>query len=206
MKTKLLGVVACMALLGVSQAVAATITYNVDIVSGSDSATGTITTDGTIGVLSTSNITDWNLLLTIGSSTADGLSSSPSSSFIVDGNAFTASPTGLFFNFGDTTGTLNKAPYTLAQFNFISSTEYGQLQFVNAEATDYNGQVSAVEIFTSINPIIQTSIPETITSPVQIASTTPLPAALPLFATGLGAMGLLGWRRKRKNNAAIVAV
>ena len=30
------------------------------------------------------------------------------------------------------------------------------------------------------------------------ASTTPLPAALPLFATGLGALGLLGWRRKRK--------
>ena len=27
---------------------------------------------------------------------------------------------------------------------------------------------------------------------------TPLPAALPLFATGLGVMGLLGWRRKRK--------
>ena len=33
---------------------------------------------------------------------------------------------------------------------------------------------------------------------------TPLPAALPLFAGGLGAMGLLGWRRKRKP-AAIVA-
>jgi hypothetical protein len=29
-------------------------------------------------------------------------------------------------------------------------------------------------------------------------STVPLPAALPLFATGLGALGLLGWRRKRK--------
>ena len=28
--------------------------------------------------------------------------------------------------------------------------------------------------------------------------TTPLPAALPLFATGLGLTGLLGWRRKRK--------
>ena len=26
---------------------------------------------------------------------------------------------------------------------------------------------------------------------------TPLPAALPLFATGLGALALLGWRRKR---------
>jgi len=30
---------------------------------------------------------------------------------------------------------------------------------------------------------------------------TPLPAALPLFATGLGALGLLGWRRKRKQGA-----
>ena len=29
-------------------------------------------------------------------------------------------------------------------------------------------------------------------------SGTPLPAALPLFATGLGALGLFGWRRKRK--------
>jgi probable HAF family extracellular repeat protein len=29
-------------------------------------------------------------------------------------------------------------------------------------------------------------------------TTTPLPAALPLFATGLGMMGLLGWRRRRK--------
>jgi len=31
---------------------------------------------------------------------------------------------------------------------------------------------------------------------------TPLPAALPLFATGLGGLGLLGWRRKRKAQAA----
>ncbi len=32
-----------------------------------------------------------------------------------------------------------------------------------------------------------------------VVGTTPIPAALPLFATGLGALGLLGWRRKRKN-------
>jgi hypothetical protein len=31
----------------------------------------------------------------------------------------------------------------------------------------------------------------------QIADATPLPAALPLFLTGLGALGLLGWYRKR---------
>jgi hypothetical protein len=33
---------------------------------------------------------------------------------------------------------------------------------------------------------------------VTITSPTPLPAALPLFATSLGALGMLGWRRKRK--------
>jgi hypothetical protein len=33
------------------------------------------------------------------------------------------------------------------------------------------------------------------------AAAVPLPAALPLFATGLGALGLLGWRKKRKNAA-----
>jgi hypothetical protein len=31
-----------------------------------------------------------------------------------------------------------------------------------------------------------------------VVSETPLPASLPLFATGLGTLGLLGWRKKRK--------
>jgi len=36
-------------------------------------------------------------------------------------------------------------------------------------------------------------------------ATTPLPATLPLFSTGLGALGLLGWRRKRKASTAVLA-
>jgi hypothetical protein len=35
-----------------------------------------------------------------------------------------------------------------------------------------------------------------------VPTATPLPGALPLFATGVGAMGLFGWRRKRKAQAA----
>jgi len=34
------------------------------------------------------------------------------------------------------------------------------------------------------------------------AAETPLPAALPLFASGLGALGLFGWCRKKKAQAA----
>ena len=41
------------------------------------------------------------------------------------------------------------------------------------------------------------------TGAVDSLSAAPLPAALPLFATGLGAMGLLGWWRKRR---AVVAL
>ena len=36
-------------------------------------------------------------------------------------------------------------------------------------------------------------------------SPTPLPPALPLFASGMAAMGLLGWRKKRKKTAAMAA-
>jgi hypothetical protein len=36
-------------------------------------------------------------------------------------------------------------------------------------------------------------------------SEVPLPAALPLFASGLGALGLLGWRRKKKAGALAAA-
>jgi len=33
----------------------------------------------------------------------------------------------------------------------------------------------------------------------------PLPASFPLFASGLAGMGLLGWRKKRKSTASILA-
>ena len=36
-------------------------------------------------------------------------------------------------------------------------------------------------------------------APDPLPAATPLPAALPLFVTGLGALGLFGWRRKRKH-------
>ena len=52
-------------------------------------------------------------------------------------------------------------------------------------------------------------LPFTIATEEVVVTTTPLPAGLPLFASGLGALGLLGWRRKRTkikcNSIAVVS-
>ena len=40
---------------------------------------------------------------------------------------------------------------------------------------------------------------------ISLSSATPLPAGLPLFITGLGALGLAGWRRKRKAASSAAA-
>jgi hypothetical protein len=72
-------------------------------------------TDGTIGVLSASNIVDWNLNLAADSSTFDltGPLSGGNSYFYVDGNDFTATATGLFFNFSDaSTGQVYTATFS----------------------------------------------------------------------------------------------
>ncbi len=42
-------------------------------------------------------------------------------------------------------------------------------------------------------------------TPASETSATPLPAALPLFASGGGLLGFLGWRRRRKNAAPVAA-
>ena len=70
---------------------------------GSTSVIGTITTDGENGVLSASDILDWDLSLTAGGNTVElvGPGSGGNSYFVSQGNDFTATTTGLFFNFQD---------------------------------------------------------------------------------------------------------
>src|SRR4051794_4898033 len=99
---KWFGFVACIALLNAEPARAAT--YNMSITSGSAGVTGFIETDGTLGVLSAANITDWNLLLNNGVSSINiGPLSDGNPHVIIYGPDLTATTNGLFFNFSGKT-------------------------------------------------------------------------------------------------------
>ena len=81
-------------------AAATPISYNVlDLISGTASMSGTITTDGTLGVLSAANIIAWNLTLFDGSDSSQIVNGVNSSEVQVHGGALSATLTTLTFNF-----------------------------------------------------------------------------------------------------------
>jgi hypothetical protein len=88
---------------------------------------------------------------------------------------------------------LANLPFLSAQnFNFSAGEIYLDLAVFGVDST--GPFVSTTPLYSNNGPPIPPAIPPT-----------PLPAALPLFATGLGALGLLGWRRKRKGAAVAAA-
>jgi hypothetical protein len=194
MKSKLsaaLAVILCALTLSAAKASSITysITYNVNIalVFGV-TANGTITTDGMLGTLTASDITDWNLLLHGGLANFTLSNSNSSVADLGTTPPLTATSTGLFFDFSST---------TLGFIGFATSGSTNGLSFCDVGAC--GSQFAGIAII--VNSL---GITEKSSGDLEIASrATPIPAAFPLFATGLGAMGLLGWRRKRK--ARVVA-
>ena len=77
--------------------------------------------------------------------------------------------------------------------------------FPNALGAGAFDPVASVQLVELDPGVIYTASGSQVSGGAGPVSATPIPAALPLFATGLGAMGLLGWRRKRKNAAALAA-
>ena len=80
-------------------------------------------------------------------------------------------------------GSIN-LPYVLAAFTGAGQETLGVENSVMASVAFFSFPPSSFVTY-EFTPVAQT----------------PTPAALPLFATGLGALGLIGWRRKRKQVA-----
>jgi hypothetical protein len=156
--------------------------YDVNFNDGTNSVTGTITTNGHTGVLLSTDITGWNLVFHAGGGTGITIGTVPS----FFGSPLVASTSVL--DFEPTSGDVAFVNGDFWQLLGTShSPPFGAMVFVR------NG-VTTTDPFTApFNDL-----------PIGVAEpdTTPLPAALPLFATGLGALGLLGWRRKWKNGAS----
>jgi hypothetical protein len=76
---------------------------------------------------------------------------------------------------------------------------------MHATAQAYDGHTSTA----SLDPFFTAPAGYTILTSAGIGNssvaTTPIPAALPLFATALGGMGLIGWRRRRTAGRAAAA-
>jgi hypothetical protein len=83
--------------------------------------------------------------------------------------------------------------------NHLVSMEANTLYYIQLDLLLSPG-TSNTEISALIDPTFTTGAAggHFVFSPGVLAATTPLPAALPLFASGLGVLGLVGWRKKRK--------
>jgi hypothetical protein len=191
-------------LVGIVGTASASTAYNVNLQIGSTgTATGDIVTDGTVGNIGAANIIDWNLILNDGVSGAVNLlgPSSGNNSFVaLNGLAVSATASALLFDFSSPSAA---DAYLYFESNGLPVTF---LCFGGGGAGGYSGNCASAQPG-NVEAIEDQggSIQSTLLSGTQPIATTPLPAALPLFATGLGALGLLGWRRKRKAAALAAA-
>jgi hypothetical protein len=100
------------------------------------------------------------------------------------------------------------------RINFFNSTFDNGLGLIASSLIGYDLSTSIGPISGTVNSTLGSGSFATADGNLQFtgsdslsftAAVTPLPAALPLFATGLGALGWLGWRRKRKGAALAAA-
>jgi hypothetical protein len=116
---------------------------------------------------------------------------------ITDGSSFTFNQFDMAANNGNVTYTLTGMKGGLTQYTLTSTELANTAVFQTILNADSGIAIDALIISVTIAGT-STNLDNLVFTP----TTVPLPAALPLFATGLGALGLLSWRRKRKVAAA----
>lgn len=175
---------------------AATTVYSINQTIGMNTVSGTVETNGTVGVLDASDITAFDL--TVGGPGADGgpgavIDLNQDNSIIrVTGDNFTATPGNLFFNYSGAPG------YLLFQLGSFGT---GMQYYCNASTTGdcFQGASAVPERFDSataqFEPRVGNQAIGGILAPV------PEPASWALMVAGFG---LVGAALRRKSAAAVV--
>jgi hypothetical protein len=84
------------------------------------------------------------------------------------------------------------------QFNGPTVTNFFGFNATVGEDTLQVNSLTSFQLFSTNSPTVDIPSTDGGTVTLNQVPTTPLPATLPLLAGGLGGIGLLGWRRRRK--------
>jgi hypothetical protein len=205
MKAKLLGLAIAMALVGPAKA--SSVTYAVNIQAGF-SITGTITTDGNIGALYDGDVIAYDLVVStepevvcLGACTVNPVD--PLSQYNISGGQYATGPGLVATSTGELT--FNFAAKN-SNFIILGSNTYPSdyVEFYDWQVLPHDEGIGGIQVGGGDGyPSVETDFyPSVGNVPCDsngncVIGATPIPPALPLFATGLGAISLLGRRRKQ---------
>jgi hypothetical protein len=191
MKSKLLGLIACIALLGASQAEAATLVGQSTDASGIDD----LVVDGVSYNVSFEHV-NYGSVPGLNPSTFYG---NPSGAFDASSALISA------LNSFGVTGLVDVPGSFVRNEDLVVPIVVNQFGLAVVGAQCISNSSGCVTGWDQVNTSLPDNGMEIFPSDQEFdfavfsaGAATPLPAALPLFATGLGAMGLLVWRKKRK--------
>ena len=178
-----------------SAAALADVTYLVDLTVTGGGKTGTvvgsITTDGALGTLATSDIVAWNLTLN-GDGASYTISNTDPTAFIqIVGSDVAATAADLSFDFGGSTGNL------LFQDGMFLGTHYLCAEIGGGACL--LGELVVPIYYMDTSSVYSDPIP---TGSVVIGTAVPEPSAWALMLAGFAGLGLVGYRQSRKLSLA----